>query len=122
MTSNNKEIQVRNYFLSGICFIAGSVAALGTQTTITGRISDAMCGADHTMMQHGSKKLDARQCSEACVKAGQKYVLVSKGHVYQITNQSFADLATYAGAPVKATGDVSGDGKSITIANLAPGK
>ena len=50
--------------------------AAGTQT-VTGEISDSMCGAKHMM---GSKA----ECTRACVKKGSKYALVSGDKVYTI--------------------------------------
>jgi hypothetical protein len=90
------------------------------QQTLTGQISDAMCKSDHAMMQKGAMKMSEKECTMACVKSGQKYVLVSNGKVYQIANQSFAALAANAGGSVKVAGDVSADGTSITIAKLDP--
>ena len=90
----------------------------GAQQTWAGKISDAMCGADHSMMQHGSTRMTDKQCTEACVKAGQKYVLVSGGKVYAIENQNFSGLAADAGASVRVTGEASGDGNSIKIGKI----
>jgi hypothetical protein len=91
-----------------------STAAIAA--TWTGQISDSMCGAHHkTMAEHG-KKLSARDCTEACVKNGGKYVLVSKGKVYSIDNQDFAGLPEHAGHTVKLTGDMNGD--SIKVSDL----
>jgi hypothetical protein len=84
--------------------------------TWTGQISDSMCGAHHkTMAEHG-KKLSARDCTEACVKNGGKYVFVSKGKVYSIENQDFAGLPEHAGHTGKLNGDMSGD--SIKVSDL----
>jgi len=95
-------------------FMAGTAAIAATWT---GQISDSMCGAHHkTMAEHG-KKLSARDCTEACVKNGGKYVFVSKGKVYSIDNQDFAGLTEHAGHTVKLTGDMSGD--SIKVSDLA---
>ena len=56
----------------------------------------------------------------ACVKSGQKYILTSGDKVYEIANQNFAGLEKDAGGTVKATGQVSADGKSITLTKLNP--
>lgn len=48
-------------------FVLGGVALGAKTTTLTGRVSDAMCGAKHTMA--GS---DA-ECTRACVKKGSDY-------------------------------------------------
>ena len=49
--------------------------AFAASKTMTGKISDSMCGASHKAMaaQHGGKVTDAA-CTEACAKAGGKYV------------------------------------------------
>lgn len=95
-----------------------SQLTFAAQQTIKGSISDAMCGSDHAMMQKGATKMSEKECVAACIKSGQKYVLVSEGKVYQIANQTLAELKANAGRTVTATGDVSADGKSITIATL----
>ena len=75
------------------------------------------------MMQKGPNKISDHDCTVACVKMmGQKYVLAAGDKVYQIENQGFAGLEKNAGSTVTATGQVSGDGKSITLTKLSPGK
>jgi len=49
---------------------------------------------------------------------GQKYVLTANDKVYQISNQNFAGLEKNAAGMVMATGQVSADGKSITLSKL----
>jgi len=94
-------------------FMTGTAAIAATWT---GQISDSMCGAHHkTMAEHG-KKLSARDCTEACVKNGGKYVFVSKGKVHNIENQDFAGLTEHAGHTVNLTGEMNGD--SIKVSNL----
>lgn len=89
----------------------------------TGKISDSMCGASHSMMEHGGKKVSDRQCTIDCVKGGGKYVFVSKGKVFEIKNQDLKDLAVHAGHTVKLTGELGSDGKTITAAKaVMPGK
>jgi hypothetical protein len=79
---------------------------------MTGTISDSMCGASHP------EGTPAKQCTLGCVKKGAKYVLVSEGKVYQISNQKNPGLAKYAGDNVKVSGKVSGD--SITVSKISP--
>ena len=92
--------------------------AFAASRTLTGTISDSQCGASHQAMaaQHSGKKTDA-ECSEACVKAGAKYVFVSGGQVYAITNPDVKDLAANAGKTVELTGDLQG--ATITVAKMA---
>lgn len=92
--------------------------SLAADQTWTGTISDSMCGADHGAMEHGGKKMSARECTEACVKEGSKYVFVSKGKVYNIENQDGAGLQEHAGHTVKLTGEMSADGKSVKVSKI----
>jgi len=74
-----------------------------------GTVSDSMCGA-----KHARAGAEAATCVAKCVAGGSKYVLVSKGKVYQLDPQDkFAD---FAGKSVKVTGAMSGD--SITAESV----
>jgi uncharacterized protein YdeI (BOF family) len=102
------------------------VAALtlsAAEKTWTGSISDSMCGASHKDMEHGAKKMTARECVQMCVKGGSRYVFASGSKVYGVENQSFAGLETHAGHTVKLTGEMSADGKTIKVSKIEmPGK
>jgi hypothetical protein len=100
---------------------AGLSTAFAADQTVTGVITDAMCKSNHAMMQKGPTKMSDHDCTVACVKMmGQKYVIAAGDKIYQIENQDFAGLEKGAGMSVKATGQVSADGKSITLTNLNP--
>jgi hypothetical protein len=88
------------------------------QQTLTGEISDSMCGASHAAM--GDMGKNPKDCTAACVKGGATYVFVSKGKVYAIQNQNFATLSANGGSKVQVTGDVDKDGKNITLTEIAP--
>jgi hypothetical protein len=60
--------------------------------TVTGVLTDSMCKVNHAMMQKGANKMSDHDCTVACVKSGQKYVLTSGDKVYQIEKQNFAAL------------------------------
>jgi len=103
--------------------LRGTVLLVGTAMSIfaasqtwVGKISDSMCGASHKAMEHGGKKMSDRECVQACVKGGSKYVLVSKGKVFNVSNQDFAGLAGHAGHAVNLTGEMSGD--SIAVSKI----
>src|ERR1700733_7571436 len=83
--------------------------------TLTGQISDSMCGKSHAGM--GEMGKNAKDCTMGCVKAGGKYVLLSGDKVYDIKNQNFAALAANAGANVELKGDVGGGGKKNRKSN-----
>ena len=56
-----------------------------------------------------------RQCVEACVKGGEKYVFVGEGDkVYKIDNQDFAGLKAHAGHEVTVTGTMKDNAVTIT--------
>ncbi len=57
-----------------------------------------------------------RECTQACIRGGSKYVLVVDGKVFQIANQDNKDLATHAGHLVKMTGEMTGS--AITVSKI----
>src|SRR5258707_14752399 len=93
------------------CSLSG-LSLWAAPQTLTGQISDSMCGKSHSGM--GDMGKNPKECTLGCVKSGDKYLFESGDKVYDIKNQTFADLAKNAGATVNATGDGSADGKSIT--------
>jgi hypothetical protein len=98
-----------------LAFLAGTTFAAQTWT---GKISDSDCSAKHkSAAEHGGKAMSDHDCAVACVKNGGKYVFVSEGKVYPITNQGFAGLEEHAGQAVKLTGDLQTEG-SITVTAL----
>ena len=106
--------------LVGICLFLGSVSGFAAEQTWSGQISDSMCNADHQAMAQDGKKVDARECTLACTKGGAKYVFVSDGKVYGISNQDFASLVTHVGHTVKLTGELDADKKAIRVSKETP--
>ena len=92
------------------------LSAFAAEKTWTGSISDSKCGAKHAAGGEHGVKMSNRECTEACVKGGAKYVFVSKGKVYNVDNQDYAGLAEHAGHTVKLTGEMTGD--SIKVSNI----
>jgi hypothetical protein len=86
-----------------------AVLASAAPQTLTGVITDDMCGKKHTMMPG---KPDS-ECIRACVKAGSKYGLLVGDKVYALKGDAnkFDQLA---GKKVKASGDVSGNTLAVT--------
>ena len=96
----------------------GAVPALaaGKSQTLTGQVSDAMCGAKH------EESANPANCTRACVKHGASYALVVGDKVYtlQTSDQKALDtLDKLAGAKAKVTGDV--DGTTITVKSVQAG-
>jgi len=101
-----------------IGFIVFTTAVSALAATWTGQISDSACGTTHAKMlaEHKDLKTD-KDCTLACIKGGSKYVFVSEGKVYNISNQKLAALKTHAGETVKVTGTMKGD--TITVSKIA---
>lgn len=99
-----------------IVFLLVSIPGLAAQQTWTGQISDSMCGVNHAAM--GDMGKNPTECTKGCVKAGSKYVLASGGKVFEISNQNFGGFAKAAGQKVNLTGDLGGDGKTITVSKV----
>jgi hypothetical protein len=101
-----------------------SLPVFAKEGTWTGRISDSHCGATHKkemLAKHAKDtgktgSVDDRECTELCVKDGAKYVFVSKGRVYQISNQDLNLLKEHAGHTVTLTGDMTG--KTVKVSNI----
>jgi hypothetical protein len=98
----------------GMQLLAGLAAmpalAGGKSQTLTGQVSDAMCGAKHQMPG------DAAGCTRACIKHGSKYALVVGDKVYTLETSDKATLDKLndlAGASAKVTGDVDGDSIAV---------
>ncbi len=90
--------------------------AAGKSQTLTGEVSDAMCGAKHEMPGK------AADCTRGCVKHGSSYALVVGDKVYtlQTTDQAaLTMLDKLAGAKAKVTGDI--DGTTINVKSVKAG-
>jgi hypothetical protein len=84
--------------------------------TLTGQVSDSMCGAKHQMPG------DAAACTRSCVQHGSKYALVVGDKVYTLETSDKAALSKLndlAGSNAKVTGKVTGD--SIAVKSVAAG-
>jgi hypothetical protein len=96
--------------------LAVPVLAAGKSQTLTGEVSDAMCGAKHEMAGK------AADCTRGCVKHGSKYALIVGDQVYTLETSdktALDKLNELAGAKAKVTGDV--DGTTITVKSVAAG-
>jgi len=95
------------FLVAAALAVAPSVPSAAEQTW-TGKISDSACGAKHEEAAEGQGVMADRDCTQACVRGGSKYVLVVDGKVLQIANQDNKDLATHAGHAVTITGELKG--------------
>ena len=84
--------------------------ACAAEKSWVGTVSDSNCGA-----KHPTASAAAAACVEKCVAGGAKYVLVSKGKVYQLDDQD--KFKGMGGTAVKVTGTMSDD--TITVSSVA---
>jgi hypothetical protein len=106
---------MKNAFLTlaALLLLFPSLPSAAEQTW-SGKISDSACGAKHEEAAEGQGVMADRDCTQACVRGGSKYVLVVDGKVFQIANQDLKDLATHAGHAVKMTGELKGNTITVT--------
>lgn len=96
--------------------VAVPALAAGKSQTLTGEVSDAMCGAKHEMPGK------AADCTRGCIKHGSKYALIVGDQVYTLETSdktALDKLNDLAGAKAKVTGDV--EGTTITVKSVAAG-
>ncbi len=86
----------------------------GEQKTLTGIVSDAMCGSTHMMKD----KPDA-ECLRYCVKQGTKYALVAGKNVYTLEGHE-GELDKYAAQKVTVKGTLKG--QTLTVESVLPAK
>lgn len=92
---------------------AASLFAQATQT-ITGTVTDAMCGAHHIM-----KDATAAQCTRICIKQGADFALASGGKVYILKGDK-SQFDKLAGENVVVKGKVAGT--TISVDSISPSK
>jgi hypothetical protein len=104
----------------GVQMLVGLAAvpalAAGKSQTLSGEVTDAMCGAKHEMPGN------AAECTRGCIKHGSKYALLVGDKVYTLETSDQAALSKLndlAGAKAKVTGDV--EGTTITVKSVAAG-
>jgi len=102
-------LRISALFLS----VALSAVASSAQSsqTLTGTVTDAMCGAHH-MMQGKTPA----QCTRECVKQGSDFALVSGGRVCTLKGDK-RQFDKLAGQNVTIQGKV--DGKTVTVDSIA---
>jgi len=82
--------------------------------TLTGIVSDSMCGAHHM-----EKDKSAAECARECVKKGTKYALVVGRKIYTLDGHE-AELDKLAGERVTVKGNVMGE--MVMVESVAAAK
>jgi hypothetical protein len=96
--------------------LAGLVTALQSlandkQVTLTGTVSDSMCGAKHMMSGDDAK------CVRACLKNGSQYALVVNGKVYTLNGKG-EELDKLGGQKATVTGSINDS--ALQVASVKP--
>lgn len=97
-----------------IATLLPSALAAGKTQTLTGEVSNSMCGAKH--MMEGS----AAECTRACVGKGSKYALVVGDKIYTLDSSDktvLDQLNKLAGAHANVTGTVNAD--TVAVKSVA---
>jgi len=108
--------RMKHIAIAAAALLLLSALPRAAEQTWIGNISDSACGKKHEEAAEGNGVMPDRECTQACVRGGSKYVLVVDGKVLQIANQDNKDLATHAGHHVKVTGELKGD--AITVSKI----
>jgi hypothetical protein len=87
--------------------LMGALAASAQQQSLTGVVTDSMCGATHM-----AKDKTSAECTQMCVKDGMKYALAADKKVYTLEGHE-AELAKLAGQKVIVKGTLKGDTLSV---------
>jgi hypothetical protein len=105
-------LRIPALFVSVVLFTAAASAQ--SSQTLTGTVSDTMCGEHHMM-----KGATAAQCTRACVKQGSDFALVSGGKVYTLKGNK-SQFDNFAGENVVVKDKVSGT--TISVNSISPAK
>lgn len=90
-----------------------TAAPQGKQSTLTGKVTDVACGAEHKM-----KNMSAADCARACAKKS-GWALVVGDKVYKLQGHE-EDFDKYAAENVTVKGTLSGD--TMMVTSVAPAK
>jgi hypothetical protein len=104
-------------FIAMLGFTGVSALAAGKSQTLTGEVSDSMCGAQHMM------KGKAGDCARACVSKGSSYALVVGDKVYSLhasDKGAHDELGRRAGEKATVTGTL--DGETVEVSKVAPAR
>ena len=101
---------MKKLFACSIMFAAlCAIPVMAATTTLTGVITDDMCGKTHTMMPG---KPDA-DCVRECVKSGAKFAVMSNGKLVVLAGKN-SELSALAGKKATISGELKGNTLNVT--------
>jgi hypothetical protein len=103
-------------FLAALIVVVSMAAlpAMAATTTLTGVVTDSMCGAKH--MLPGKSPAE---CTRGCVQHGASFALAVGNKVYLLAGQKVA-VNALAGKKATVTGELSGS--TIKVASIHAAK
>lgn len=107
-------MRLKEIYLGSLVILLGGLGFAQSNQTMTGTVSDTMCGAKHMMAGASPAK-----CTRECAKQGSDYALISDGKVYTLKGNT-AQMDKFAGQSVKVTGKLSGT--TFAVASISAGK
>jgi len=114
--------------LVAVTLWTGANLVRAEEKTLTGKISDSLCGMSHKeMAEKQGSKISDRDCVIACLnystENSPKLVFVGQdAKIYQIANQKFAGLVRHVGELVAVTGDVNAATLTVTKLEVVSAK
>ena len=93
---------------------AAAVSAAGASTTVTGVITDSMCGASHAMMKGHADD----DCVRICSKGSAEYALYDGKNIWKLSDQKTP--ARFMAKHVRVTGAVDEKALKIKVTSIEP--
>lgn len=97
-----------------IILLGGALAVAATTQSITGVITDSMCGASHAMMKGHADD----DCVKMCVKRSADYALYDGKTVWKLSDQKTP--ASFIAKRVQVTGTADEKTMKIKVAKIEP--
>jgi hypothetical protein len=127
-----RHLQIR--LVISMLLVGSAVSGADRTWTWTGVISDNHCGSVHNPGHMGddvdASTISSRECMigkadgsvPGCISAknGGRFVFVTGGRVFQISNQDFPDLRMHADHMVQLTGVMSKDTLTVSRITMPP--
>lgn len=111
---------MKSVLSASLIFVAlSTIPALAARVTLTGEVTDTLCGGHHMFPQ-----TTPADCTRACVTRGANFALAVGDQVY-ILQGRYAQLYKLAGTQITVTGELNANVlsiESITPANITPAK
>ena len=100
-------------FAISLLFAGGLIAGSANEQTLSGVITDSMCGKDHAMM----KVAPDSKCVLECVKGSSKYALFDGTNIYVLSDQK--SPSQFAGQRVKIAGTLFEKTKILKVDSIS---